>query len=278
MTKMNRLEIITTQYVDGNPEGIRVCRRMLSAMTTLVVPRRLLSDVKRIENLPVRGIYYLIDEEDGALVRIYVGQTTQGVLRLVDHNVKKDFWNKAIMFIADDDVFSLDLISALEKYGIVRANESHRYTVENTVEPKYHINQSQEVIVEKVFEEIEFIMSSLGYALDSPTTSASADELLYTHRRGIRATGVYKEKFTVLDGSVIDMNRKPRDAKYGHLRQSLIDSGDLVESDGNAWTLKKSVEFKSPSGAANFVLGGSNNGWSEWRNCEGRSMSELYRG
>ncbi|WEV68918.1 GIY-YIG nuclease family protein [Bifidobacterium sp. ESL0775] len=274
---MNKIEIITTQYVDGNPEGIRVCRRMLSAMTTLVIPRHLLADAKKLENLPLRGIYYLIDEEDGALARVYVGQTSQGILRLDVHKAKKDFWNKAIMFLADDDVFSLDLISALEKYGIEKAQKSQRYTVENKANPKYHINQSQKVLVGKVFEEIEFMMASLGYTLDSPIVSVAQDGLLYTHRRGIRAMGVYKDRFTVLKGSVIDMTTEPKETIYTRLRQNLVDSGDLVESDERVWTLKKSIEFKSPSGAADFVLGGSNNGWVEWRDRAGRSMSELYR-
>jgi hypothetical protein len=44
---MNKLEVITTEYIDGNPEGIRACRRTLSAMTTLVIPRPLLADAKK---------------------------------------------------------------------------------------------------------------------------------------------------------------------------------------------------------------------------------------
>jgi hypothetical protein len=233
---------------------------------------------KKLDNLPLRGIYYLIDEHDGALARIYVGQTTQGVLRLDDHNVKKDFWSEAIMFLADEDVFSLDLISALEKFGIEKAQESRRYTVENKVNPQYRINESQKILVETVFEEVKFMMASLGYALDTPTISVPGKELLYTHRRGVQATGVYNDKFVVLEGSAVDMTVQHNENIYVRLRQNLIDSDDLVESNENIWILKKSVEFKSPSGAANFVLGDSNNGWIEWRDAQRRSMSELYRG
>ena len=56
----------------------------------------MLSRVKQIADLPMRGIYYLINDEDGAISRLYVGQTKQGIARLDDHNAKKDFWNKPL--------------------------------------------------------------------------------------------------------------------------------------------------------------------------------------
>lgn len=275
---MSRLKTITTQYIDGNPLGIRVCLRTLSPITTLVIPRPLLADARTLADLPTHGIYYLINDEDGALSRLYVRQTTQGILRLNDHDAKKDFWNKAILFLASDSVFTLDLISALEKYGIEKAQTSRRYTVDNKVMPAYRIDQYQRPIVEEVFEEIEFMMASLGYDLGTAEDSVGHDKLLDTHRRGIRAIGAYTgDKFIVLEGSPVDVSVDAYQEKLNQMRRELVSSGDLVRGVDEVWRLGKSIEFGSPSSAAAFVFGGTANGWIEWQDAEGRTMDELYR-
>ncbi len=45
------------------------------------------------------------------------------------------------MFLADNKTFSLDMISGLEAYAIGKAIDSKRYKVENTVNPKYEIDE-----------------------------------------------------------------------------------------------------------------------------------------
>ena len=119
MAISKKLEII---YHNGQPDGIRSIRRYLSTMTTYVIPRPLLSEAKKLTGINRPGIYYLISEtDDNKIAQIYVGQTRNGVSRLDDHNRSKDFWNKAIMFLADNKTFSLDMISGLEAFAIGKA-------------------------------------------------------------------------------------------------------------------------------------------------------------
>ena len=135
MAISKKLEII---YHNGQPDGIRSIRRHLSTMTTYVIPRPLLSEAKKLSGINRPGIYYLISEnDDNKIAQIYIDQTRNGVVRLDDHNRSKDFWNKAIMFLADSKTFSLDMISGLEAYAIGKAHDSKRYKVENSVNPKY---------------------------------------------------------------------------------------------------------------------------------------------
>ena len=152
MAISKKLEII---YHNGQPDGIRSIRRHLSTMTTYVVPRTLLSEAKKLSGINRPGIYYLISEnDDNKIAQIYVGQTRNGVARLDDHNRSKDFWNKAIMFLADNKTFSLDMISGLEAFAINKAHESRRYKVENSVNPKYEIDEYDLPLIEEVYEEI----------------------------------------------------------------------------------------------------------------------------
>lgn len=275
MAIRKKLEMI---YYNGQPDGIRSIRRYLSTMTTYVIPRPLLSEAKKISNIDRPGIYYLVSENDDTqIAQIYVGQTRNGVGRLDDHNRSKDFWNKAILFLADNKTFSLDMISGLEAYAIKQATEAKRYRVENTVNPRYEIDEYDLSLIEEVYEEIKFIMATLGYKMENSKTSLDEANTLHTTRNGVQAIGVYDgDRFEVLEGSEIDMSRKCYSDNIEKQRQTAIQNGNIVRS-GDKYLLNVSVPFTSPSSAAMFVLGGSTNGWVEWKNKDGKTLDEMYR-
>lgn len=270
---------LETIYHNGQPDGIRSIRRTLSTMTVYVIPRSLLSEAKNISGINRHGIYYLINEsEDNKIAQIYIGQTRNGIMRLDDHNRSKDFWNKAIMFLSDSKTFSLDMISGLEKFAIVKAQESKRYTVENTVVPKYEIDEYDLSSVEEIYDEIQFIMATQGYKMTDAKSSIESKEILHTTRNGIKAFGVYDgEKFEVLEGSIIitkEYNSLPPAIKT--MRDSAIKNKDLMYVNGEL-QLQKSMSFSSPSSAAMFVLGASANGWTEWKSNDEKTLSDIFR-
>lgn len=275
MARSKKLEII---YHNGKPDGIRLVRRQLSTMTAYVIPRPLLAEAKRITGIDRPGIYYLINEDDdNRIAQVYVGQTRNGVTRLDDHNRSKDFWNKAIMFLADNKTFSLDMISGLEAYAISKITASKRYRVENAVNPRYEIDEYDLPLIEEVYEEIEFIMATQGYKMENAPLSLDREKLLYTTRNGIRGIGNYDgDQFEVLEGSEIDMSRRCHSDKIERQRQNAVQTGDIVKN-GERYTLSVSVSFPSPSMAAGFVLGGNRNGWIEWKSRNGETMDALFR-
>ncbi len=276
MAISKKLEII---YHNGQPDGIRSIRRHLSTMTTYVIPRTLLSEAKKLSGINRPGIYYLISEnDDNKIAQIYVGQTRNGVSRLDDHNRSKDFWNKAIMFLADNKTFSLDMISGLEAYAIGKAHESNRYKVENSVNPKYEIDEYDLPLIEEVYEEIKFIMATQGYKMENAKATVNKANTLHTTRNGIEAYGVYDgEKFEVLEGSEIYLEKKVTIEKYNIQRKELLDNGNIVLSDDGKYRLQTTLVFNSPSGASDFVIGGSTNGWAEWKDKDGKTLDEIYR-
>ena len=275
MATSKKLEII---YHNGQPDGIRSIRRHLSTMTTYVIPRPLLSEAKKITGINRPGIYYLINENDeNKIAQIYIGQTRNGVVRLDDHNRSKDFWNKAIMFLADSKTFSLDMISGLEEYAIMKAHESNRYKVENSVKPKYEIDEYDLPSIEEMYEEIQFIMATQGYKMDNAKMSMNEADIFQTSRKGIIARGVYGgDKFQVLEGSEINIEKPVHLEKYNRQRKELYEKGDIVKQ-GDKYVLTVTLEFNTPSGASDFVLGGSTNGWAEWKNKDGKTLDEVYR-
>ena len=268
-----------TIYYNGQPDGIRSIRRHLSTMTTYVIPRPLLAEAKKISNTNRPGIYYLISENDNnKIAQLYVGQTRNGIIRLDDHNRLKDFWNKAIMFLADSKTFTLDMISGLEAYAINKATDAKRYKVENTVNPKYEIDEYDLPLIEEVYEEIRFIMATQGYKMESSENSINEANTLHTTRNGVKAFGAYDgDHFEVLEGSQIDFSRRVKLEKYNAQREKLLNDGDIIADKNGVYILKVSLEFNTPSGASDFVLGGSTNGWIEWKNREEKTLDEIYR-
>jgi hypothetical protein len=269
---------LETIYHNGQPDGIRSIRRNLSTMTVYVIPRPLLSEAKNISGINRPGIYYLINEsDDNKIAQIYVGQTRNGIARLDDHNRSKDFWNKAIMFLAESKTFTLDMISGLEKFAIMKAQESKRYKVENTVVPKYEIDEYDLASVEEIYDEIQFIMGTQGYKMDDSKTSLDEAAVLHTTRNGIEAFGIYDgEKFEVFEGSQVNIDKKVSLERYNKQRTELLENGSITKIDGK-YILNVILTFNTPSGASDFILGGSTNGWTEWKNKDGKTLDELYR-
>lgn len=275
MATSKKLEII---YYNGQPDGIRSVRRHLSTITTYVIPRPLLSEAKKISGITRPGIYYLINENDeNKIAQIYIGQTRNGVSRLDDHNRSKDFWNKAIMFLADNKTFSLDMISGLEEYAIIKAHEAKRYKVENSVKPKYEIDEYDLPSIEEVYDEIQFVMATLGYKMENANQTRNEAEIFHTTRNGITAYGIYSgDKFQVLEDSEINITKPVSLPKYNRQREELLQKGDITVN-GKKYILNVILEFNTPSGASDFVLGGSTNGWMEWKNKNGKTLDEIYR-
>ena len=282
---MINLKTLTLQLIDGEPNGIKICRLTGSTLVTVVIPRDLLAQAKKLPEIPKRGVYYLLDDNKGRLRRVYAGQTVQGISRLDDHYAKKDWWNTAVMFLGPDSEFSLDVVSGLERQMIAYIAEHGSYATDNGNLPNPFVSPYTESFIASLHEDILFRMGVLGYDLDAVGESVNDDGIVFhTPRRGIDARGRYDSsagKFTVLAGSQIDLDvqcgtkAKPTQRLEG-LRASLRAEGALAD-DGGAWRLARDASFDTPSAAAVFVLGGSQNGWTEWVSEDGRTLSMVYR-
>ena len=78
--------------------------------------------------------------------------------------------------------------------------------------------------------------------------------------------------FTVLAGSKVNLSRPVlKNAAVAAARREIFgDSGGIAE-------LAEDLEFPTPSAAAVFVLGGSQNGWTEWVSDDGETLNQVYR-
>lgn len=274
---MIELTTMTVQLIGSEPDGIRICHVEGESLTTVVVPRELLSEAKKLPDIPKRGVYYLLDEDHGVIGRVYAGQTTQGLARLDAHKSRKEFWNKAVMFLDDESNMDRDVLDALEADAIGYVRTHGSYETDNLETPQPYVSPYKEQAVRRLHKSILFRMAVLGYGLDRTDAAVPAGHALFhTRRNGIAAKGRYDERtgsFTVLAGSQIDLSRPIlKNVGATDARRNVFG-----EESGIA-TLRDDMVLSSPSSAAVFVLGGSQNGWTEWVNEAGETLDTVYRG
>lgn len=274
---MIELTTMTVRLIGSEPDGIRICHVEGESLTTVVVPRELLSEAKKLPDIPKRGVYYLLDEDHGVIGRVYAGQTTQGLARLDAHKSRKEFWNKAVMFLDDESNMDRDVLDALEADAIGYVRTHGSYETDNLETPQPYVSPYKEQAVRRLHKSILFRMAVLGYGLDRTDAAVPAGHALFhTRRNGIAAKGRYDERtgsFTVLAGSQIDLSR-PILKNVG----ATDARRNVFGEESGIVTLRDDMVFSSPSSAAVFVLGGSQNGWTEWVNEAGETLDTVYRG
>lgn len=273
---MIRVKTLTIQLIDAQPDRIRICRIDGESLVTVVVPRKDLAEAKSLPNIPQRGVYYLLDEDHGNVSRVYAGQTTQGITRLDAHKAKKEFWNEAVMFLDDDQNISRDALDVLEAKAIDYVRTHGSYETDNSATPKPYVDPYKEEAVERLHEKILFRMAALGYDLDRVNQSpAGTSVVFHTKKNGVRGSGRYDKStghFTVLAGSKVNLSKPVlKNVSVAALR------GEMFDGIAGIANLAEDLEFPTPSAAAVFVLGGSQNGWIEWVNDDGETLNQVYR-
>ena len=281
------VKTLTMRVVDSDPNGIKICSIDGSSLEAVIVPRTMLARVRELPGIPERGIYYLLALSQGQITRAFAGKTPDGLASLGGGDAQGDWWDVAIAFVADD-ILAGDVLDGLEAAAIRHLRAHHAYEVDNLSVSAPYVNPYSETRVRDLMAEVLFFMAMLNLSLDVPAAPDADQEaatgVWHTKKRGIRAEGRYNPSdgsFDVLAGSQVDLGTTPgtRDTPYRRvreLRQSLIERRELVRS-GSDYVLRVEQHFRSPSAAAVFVLGGSQDGWQEWFDPRGRTLDEVWR-
>ena len=109
------------------------------------------------------GVYVLVDSyegrkhPDGFEIRrnIYIGKTSQGMVRFFDHKAKKDWWDKIFYFTAPEEYFDEGTILGIENYLITKYKESELYVM-NQEGSKKKIDEDCEIFGEQIICIMDF--------------------------------------------------------------------------------------------------------------------------
>ena len=110
------------------------------------------------------------------------------------------------------------------------------------------------------------------------TTSQITSIPCFLSRKGIDVKGVFNpddKSLTVLKGSKISSTNNPSFRPADITRRDTLMAEYTEMRDGDVY-VKQDVCFKTPSGAAIFCIGGSSNGWIDWKDGNNNSLDK-YR-
>lgn len=268
---------------DGNPRGIKIAEITNRTIKAILFPRNQFEAILQRPELANVGFYFLFGVADNGHEMAYIGEAEDCAERLKQHQRNKDFWNYAVVIISQTHAFTKTHVKYLEYVAIKKAGETNRYELENSAVPnRPHITESMEADAEDCFEIAKVLLSTLGFPLfDSVAREVVASAPVDVYK--LKGNGVEAEGSLVDDGFVVfkDSRVKATTVPSCHnflinLRNELIQSGILVQ-DGETYRFTEDYIFSSPSTAGGVILGRSTNGWTKWRNVNGKTLDEMKR-
>ena len=252
------------------------------------VPRTELDAFKSREELNYNGVYLLFgeDAETGKGI-VYVGQaqkrkTGGGLMaRLLEHsrNEDEDYWTEVVVLTTINDSFGPTEISYLENRFCNLAGEAHRYTIRNRLDPTPgNLTEPKRCEMEDYIDDAKLVIRTMGYRVFEPISAPVCEDreqrVVFRLQRTVAGDTVSAEGirtaegFAVLRGSRIRLQEDEGiPAKIKVERRSAAKSEDGV--------LLEDVLFTSPSYAAIFVIGKSENGQTAWKTTDSLAGREI---
>ena len=80
--------------------------------------------------------------------------------------------------------------------------------------------------------------------------------------------------FTVLKGSILANSCVPSFG-WKEKRENLVK--EYASYENGDWVMNSDKTFSSPSTAADFCIGSSNNGWLVWKDADDNTLDSVYR-
>lgn len=279
--------------IDGDPSGRIKCTLANWTGVAYKIPRTELDKCNGLDILRQSGVYFLFGTSDDTGEDVaYIGQAGirkngEGILnRLQEHkrNPDKDYWTETVVFTTSNNSFGPTEISYLENRFTNMAVAVKRYLVKNGNDPTPgNITEEKESELEEFIDYAKIVMGALGHKVFEPLSqsvmqaSAPGEEvppsgkIFFIKRNGANAkarqTG---EGFVVLAGSVIRKDTVP--SCPDHAKSAREENKDYIDENS---VLQKDILFRTPSGAADFVLGASTNGNVEWKTEDGKTLKEV---
>jgi hypothetical protein len=181
----------------GDPEGLRIVDRTHGPARGYIFPRGDWAEVKARPELARPGVYVLLGYEEDELKNertvAYIGQTDNLRDRIDGHDLKKDWWEKAALFLSANDDLDRAQTAWLEWELIRRAALVNRCRRENRTEPgEPNLIEREKADIRAFLNELLRIMPVMGITifetLKVPSPAARDAAGLTPEPRDIRDT------------------------------------------------------------------------------------------
>lgn len=274
-------QVITTILLEDNPKGLRMFEIAGWIGKSFVLPRSKLKVAKNRTELSAPGIYFLFGKGEKR-EQVYIGQSEDVLYRLGSHAMtrEEDEWSHALVFIGGlDNTY----IKYLESIAIDQIKKANRYTLLNNATPRENtLSESQKFVASDYFERIKLISAVAGYLpFDDPEEQINKSDTYYLKADGAEARGkiLDTQEFFVEHGAVV--RKRETSALEGtfssRLREQFIKEEKFSELNQESYQFVEDYLFSSPSAAAATIMGRPVNGWTAWKDKNGKTLDENIR-
>ncbi|MEO0743581.1 MAG: GIY-YIG nuclease family protein [Bacteroidota bacterium] len=267
---------------DGNPRSVRIAEITSRTVHAVEVPRGSFEVAKGRDELRQVGLYFLFGEDESrAKPLVYIGESEDCYTRLLQHHQGKDFWSRAVAVTSKTLRFDKAQVRWLEWHAIREATRIGRFTTKNATAPSEpYITEPVQADLLDSFDTIRVLLGTLGFPLFEEVVQPKRErEVFFCRGRGVEGKGLYTEDgLLVLAGSQAAKTVTPSSqGKYPErIRMRLLASGVLSDED-EAFVFQEDHTFDTPSGASDAILGRGSNGWTSWKDEQGRTLDEVKR-
>ena len=285
---MNRLTPFTLRIfvADGDPDGLRLVERSNWIGKAVIFPRALYASVRDRAEFNQTGVYLLLGPRtQGEGEMLYIGEGDPVRPRLDDHYAKKDFWTRAVFFVAGPGQLNKAHIEFLESQLVSRAKTAKRMPLENGNHPtEPTLSEADRADMEVFLQNILGMLPVLGvHAFEQAPAEVSKGKttLLHCSGRGVTASGYdTPQGFVVRAGSFSSTSEVPSLKEHFQnvtdLRAELLANGVLTPQ-GDHYLFTQDYTFNSPSLASAVVLGRSSNGRVDWKDERGKTLKQIQQ-
>ena len=269
---------------DGDPDGLRLVERSNWIGKAVMFPRALYTTVRNRAEFQQTGVYLLLGPRtQGDGETIYIGEGDPVRPRLEEHYAKRDFWNRAVFFVAGPGQLNKAHVQYLEAQLVSRAKAAKRMPLENgNVPAEPTLSEADRADMDVFLSNILGMLPVLGihaFELSAAPVPSRSGALLTCQGRGVNASGYdTPQGFLVKLGSLASTTETP--SMHDHfptavkLRRELVGNGVLVQL-GDQYQFTQDYTFSSPSYAATVVLGRNSNGRESWKDTNGKTLKEI---
>lgn len=155
--------------VDGEAGGITTADIASWTGHILSGPRSRLADLLAREEAHRNGVYLLLGDDPESIdnTRCYIGKTEDFSRRFLDHDKKKDWWDRAILVSSLDDSFNEGHWGYIESRLVEIAKRAERSSLDdNKQTPQLRkLSEAQQSDAEAFIEKIRVVLPVLGISV-----------------------------------------------------------------------------------------------------------------
>jgi len=266
---------------DGSPTSIREAQITNRLVQAVLFPRKKMKEAAKREMVHFTGVYFLFGRDEQTFEeRVYIGEGEECFARIKDHNRKRDFWTHCVIVATKTDDYTKTDGKYLEHYCLQEATRIGRYKIVNDKDSQRpSISESREFDLLDNYETIKILLATLGFPIFEERRKAKTNkDLFYCVSKDADATGeLTDDGFVVYKGSKANGSESALVRSWVLNLRTVLKEKGVLKADKETLVFEDDQIFSSPSAAAAAVLGRTANGWTVWKNKEGKTLDALIR-